>query len=111
MMQISGPAATGNRGLKILGRGLVWLWLLLAMVPLIFMVSTSLKPDSIAKQLPPAWLFSPTLEHYRQIMTGGTGTSVGYDRLLLNSVIVTAGATLLTIALAVPAAYALSMRH
>lgn len=109
-MHISSSTAR-QRVPRVLGRGLMWVSLLLAMVPLVFMVSTSFKPEGIAKNLPPEWLFRPTLEHYRDIITGGTGTSVGYDRLLFNSLAVTTGATLLTIALAVPAAYALSMRH
>jgi len=93
-----------------LGRVLVWAWLLASMFPLVFMVATSLKPSGIAKELPPRWLFTPTFEHYSRVLSGGQGTSVGFDRLLFNSVMVTAGATLLTVALAVPAAYALSLR-
>jgi len=92
------------------GRVLVWAWLLASMFPLVFMVATSLKPSGIAKELPPRWLFTPTFEHYSRVLSGGQGTSVGFDRLLFNSVMVTAGATLLTVALAVPAAYALSLR-
>ena len=74
------------------------------------MVATSFKPSGIAKQLPPVWIFKPTFSHYVQVLQGGTGTSVGFDRLLFNSAAVTIGSTLLTIALAVPAAYALSLR-
>jgi ABC-type glycerol-3-phosphate transport system permease component len=88
----------------------VWSWLLLSMFPLIFMVSTSLKPSGIAKQLPPRWVFTPTFEHYSSVLSGGQGTSVGFDRLLFNSAVVTLGSTLLTILLAIPAAYALSLR-
>ncbi|MFH5823534.1 carbohydrate ABC transporter permease [Georgenia sp. AZ-5] len=96
---------------RTIGRGMVWLWILCALVPLVFMVATSLKPEGIVKSLPPTWIFTPTFEHYQQIIWGGGGTSIGYDRLLFNSLAVTTGSTLLTIALAVPAAYALSMRH
>lgn len=96
---------------RLAGRTVLWIWLLVGLLPVVFMVSTSLRPEVIAKRLPPEWSFTPTLEHYGAVLTGAAGTSVGYDRLLLNSVVVTAGATLLTIALAVPAAYALSMRH
>jgi ABC-type glycerol-3-phosphate transport system permease component len=80
------------------------------MFPLVFMVSTSLKPSGIAKELPPRWAFSPTFEHYSSVLSGGQGTSVGFDRLLVNSAVVTLGSTVLTIVLAVPAAYALSLR-
>jgi ABC-type glycerol-3-phosphate transport system permease component len=89
---------------------MLWVYLLLTMVPLLFIVTTSFKPEGLAKQLPPAWLFTPTLEHYGSVLAGGQGTSVGFDRLLFNSAAVTLGSTALTIALAVPAAYALSMR-
>jgi ABC-type glycerol-3-phosphate transport system permease component len=95
---------------SIAGRTLLWIWLLLSMIPLVFMVSTSLKPSGIAKQLPPRWVFTPTFEHYTSVLSGGQGTSVGFDRLLFNSAVVTLGSTLLTLALAVPAAYALSLR-
>lgn len=111
---MSAAAATGaGRGRRlpsIAGRTLLWIWLLLSMFPLLFMVSTSLKPSGIAKQLPPRWVFTPTFEHYSSVLSGGQGTSVGFDRLLFNSAVVTVGSTLLTLALAIPAAYALSLR-
>jgi ABC-type glycerol-3-phosphate transport system permease component len=100
----------GPRLPAVAGRTLVWFWLIVSMFPLVFMVSTSLKPSGIAKELPPRWLFAPTFEHYASVLSGGQGTSVGFDRLLMNSLVVTLGSTLLTIALAVPAAYALSLR-
>ncbi len=106
----AGPGASSRRAGAVTGRVLLWVYLLLTMVPLLFMVLTSVKPENMAKQLPPAWLFRPTFEHYSSVLAGGQGTSVGFDRLLFNSVAVTLGATLLTVALAVPAAYALSMR-
>ncbi|MDT7616835.1 MAG: multiple sugar transport system permease protein [Pseudonocardiales bacterium] len=96
---------------RLAGRTLLWVWLLIGLAPVVFMVVTSFKPEEIAKRLPPEWLFAPTLQHYRDVLTGAAGTSVGYDRLLLNSVVVTAGSTVLTILIAVPAAYALAMRR
>jgi len=111
---MSATAATtprqGHRFPSMAGRTLLWIWLLLSMFPLVFMLSTSLKPSGIAKQLPPRWVFTPTFDHFSSVLSGGQGTSVGFDRLLFNSVVVTAGSTLLTIALAIPAAYALSLR-
>lgn len=112
MSAITAPGRAGAQRstASVAGRVLLWAWLLGALVPLVFMVSTSLKPSGIAKALPPKWLFTPTLEHYQSVLSGGSGTSVGFDRLLFNSVVVTLGSTLLTVALAVPAAYALSLR-
>ncbi len=95
---------------SIIGQSLVWIWLILAMIPLIFMVVTSIKPQGIVNQTPPAWVFPATLDNYITVLAGGSGTSQGFGQLLLNSAIVSLGATVLTILLAVPAAYALSMR-
>ena len=105
-----GTVGSRRRIGPIIGRLLLWGWLLAALVPLVFMVITSIKPSGIAKSVPPQWVFKPTLEHYQSVMSGGSGTSVGFDRLLFNSVAVTLGATVLTVAVAVPAAYALSLR-
>ncbi|HEY7565096.1 MAG TPA: carbohydrate ABC transporter permease [Acidimicrobiia bacterium] len=112
MSAITAPGTVGSRRRigPIVGRLLLWGWLLAALVPLVFMVITSIKPSGIAKSVPPQWVFKPTLEHYQSVMAGGSGTSVGFDRLLFNSVAVTLGATVLTVAVAVPAAYALSLR-
>lgn len=110
MSSIAAPRhRSGRRLATVTGRVLLWTWLLVAMVPLVFMVLTSLKPSGIAKEIPPKWLFTPTFENYRSVLAGGEGTSLGFDRLLFNSLAVTVGTTVLTVALAVPAAYALSM--
>ena len=113
MSTVAAPrrAVSRRHPASVAGRVLLWAWLLAALVPLVFMVSTSLKPSGIAKSLPPKWLFTPTLEHYQSVLSGGSGTSVGFDRLLFNSLAVTVGSTLLTVVLAVPAAYALSMHN
>ncbi len=89
----------------------IWAWLLLSLVPLIFILTTSIRPAGLARSIPPAWTFKPTLENYTSVLAGGQGTSVGFTRLLFNSIAVTLGSTILTVLLAVPAAYALSMRQ
>jgi ABC-type glycerol-3-phosphate transport system permease component len=88
----------------------VWAWVLVSLLPLLFIAVTSFKPEGIARAMPPRWLFRPTLENYKHVLLGGNGLTQGFDRLLTNSFIVTLGSTLLTIAIAVPAAYALSIR-
>jgi ABC-type glycerol-3-phosphate transport system permease component len=98
------------RASRVLGRTLLWIWLLAGLFPLLFMVLTSIKPEGIARHIPPVWLFTPTLEHYSRLLQSGGGTSVTFSRLLFNSAAVTIGSTLVTLAVAVPAAYALSMR-
>ena len=96
--------------LQKFGRVVLWAWLLICMVPLVFMLLTSIKPAGIAKQIPPVWFFTPTFSNYTQALAGGTGTSVGFSRLLMNSMVITAGSVILTLVLAIPAAYALSLR-
>jgi ABC-type glycerol-3-phosphate transport system permease component len=111
------PAAPSTRPRRrrsagsVAGRTLMWVWLVIGLFPLFFMVVTSLKPEASARTLPPKWLFVPTLENYVQVLSGGSGTSVGFDRLLMNSAVVTIGSTLLTVAIALPAAYALSLPY
>jgi multiple sugar transport system permease protein/sorbitol/mannitol transport system permease protein len=95
---------------RVIGRALLWVWLLAGLFPLLFMVLTSIKPEGIARDIPPKWLFTPTLEHYSQLLQSGGGTSVTFSRLLFNSAAVTLGSTVLTLAVAVPGAYALAMR-
>ncbi|MER6987776.1 carbohydrate ABC transporter permease [Saccharopolyspora hirsuta] len=92
------------------GQLVLWAWLLVSLVPIVFMVVTSLKPPSVATSVPPSWSFRPTLENYAKVLTGG-GAGQAFGPLVLNSVIVTVGATVLTVVLAVPAAYALSLRE
>lgn len=95
---------------RLIGQILVWTWLVLGLIPLLFMVVTSIKPAGLVNQIPPAWVFPVTFEDFGTVLAGGSGVSKGFGELLLNSAIVSIGATVLTILLAVPAAYALSMR-
>jgi len=93
------------------GRSLLWLALLVAMVPIVFLVITSLKPEGVTRTIPPTWLFAPTIENYSSVLSTGAGSSVTFGRLLFNSAAVSIGAVILTIAVAVPAAYALTLKE
>nr|WP_012311511.1 carbohydrate ABC transporter permease [Arthrobacter sp. AK-1]ABR66979.1 ABC-type sugar transport system permease component [Arthrobacter sp. AK-1] len=110
---MSAPSTTIGRGSTtrtIVGRTFLWVWLLIGLIPLVFMLITSIKPAGLANQIPPAWLFQPTLENYASVLSTGGGKSETFGQLLLNSAIVSLGATVLAIAVGVPAAYALTMR-
>lgn len=110
---MSTPSTTIGRGSTvrtIVGRTFLWAWLLIGLIPLVFMLVTSIKPAGLANQVPPAWLFQPTLENYVSVLSAGGGKSETFGQLLLNSAIVSLGATVLAIAVGVPAAYALTMR-
>jgi multiple sugar transport system permease protein len=88
-----------------------WLFLLLAfaVIPMLWMLSTSLKGQFAALAQPPEWIPShPSLDQYRTLLSP-TGT-VGpvFLRYFLNSMIVSASTTVLGVLIAVPAAYAFS---
>jgi len=88
----------------------VWLWVLAALIPFVFMIVTSVKPEGLAITIPPIWDFSPTLGNYRAVLTeGGTSSSASMVPLLIHSTIVALLSTALAIAVGLPAAYALTL--
>jgi len=89
----------------------VWLVLLLAfaVIPMLWMLSTSLKGQFAALSQPPQWIPSnPTLVQYQTLLSP-TGT-IGpvFLRYFLNSMIVSLSTTVLGVLIAIPAAYAFS---
>ena len=89
----------------------LWLVVLLAfaVVPMVWMLSTSLKGQFAALQQPPEWVPShPTLANYQTLLslTGDVGPT--FLRYFLNSLIVSLSTTLLGVLIAIPAAYAFS---
>ena len=81
----------------LLGAGSVF-----ALLPLVWGLSTSLKPESMVLSADPQWIPSTvTLENFRLALFESE-----IPRALLNSVIVTITAVVLTIAVAIPAGYA-----
>ena len=81
-----------------------WLLALGFFMPVLWLVLTSFKQESDAASSPPTVFFTPTLEQYKAVFDAGAG---GY---LWNSVIATVVSTVLVIAMAIPAAYAVSIR-
>lgn len=81
-----------------------WLGTLFVFAPIALMVLTSFKTEQDAIAYPPTLIFTPTLQHYRNIFAADF---VGFS---LNSLLVTGASTFLVVCLAVPAAYAMSVR-
>jgi ABC-type glycerol-3-phosphate transport system permease component len=96
---------------RFLARAGVWVWLALSMVPFVFMLVTSFKPEGLALSVPPTWDFTPTLENYRNVLGGTTGSAEAFGPLVMHSVVVAVGSTLLALAVGLPAAYALANRR
>jgi ABC-type glycerol-3-phosphate transport system permease component len=94
--------------LSLISKIFIWTWISVSMMPIVFMITTSLKETEIARQMPPKWIFTPKFENYLTVLVGGEGYSQGFDRLMLNSIIVTVTSTVLCLIVAFPAALALS---
>ena len=81
-----------------------WIVALGLFFPVLWMVLTAFKQERDAFTSPPKFIFKPTFDQFHAVLSGGLGTA------LLNSLWSTAGSTALVIGLALPAAYALSVR-
>lgn len=72
--------------------------------PVIWGLLTSFKTERDVLAYPPVWIFQPTLDNYREVLFGTSSILPN----LWSSLIVSTASTLLTILIAVPAAYALA---
>lgn len=96
--------ATGTRTARAGWTALAWLVGIVFFFPVLWMVLTSFKQERDAYTTTPHIVFTPTLDQYKAVFSGGIGTAVA------NSAIATVFSTLLVLVLAIPAAYALSIR-
>ena len=77
---------------------------LLFFFPVLWMIVTSFKTEGQAASFPPQFLFTPTFDRYTAVFDRGMGL------YLLNSLFLAVGSTVVVMLLAIPAAYALSVR-
>lgn len=83
--------------------------LLFTVVPMIWMLLTSIKPQFAAMQYPPQWIPNePTLAEYRRLLSPASQVGREFLRYLANSLWVSTATTVVGVSLAVPAAYAFS---
>ncbi|MEU8843559.1 carbohydrate ABC transporter permease [Streptomyces roseus] len=99
---MTAPVRRGVRALT------AWLCALLFFLPFAWMVLTSLHSEQDAATNPPGVGAALTLDGYREFFGASTGTSPWPP--LINSATASVTSTLLVLALALPAAYALSVR-
>ena len=86
------------------------------LLPIVWIFLMSLKSFGDIIAFPPRFIFTPTLENYVEVLFGSeaeraSGAVPDLLHFLMNSMIISGGAVLLSILLAVPAAYALARRR
>ena len=77
--------------------------MLAVFLPLFWVLLTSIKTPVLAYQLPPAWIFTPTLENYAKLVY-----DIPFPKYFLNSLIVAFTTTLLAILFGSFAAYSIA---
>ena len=82
---------------------LAWVIAILVFFPIFWMALTSFKAETEAISTPPSLFFTPTLENYNDVFDRSN-----YARFVWNSIAVSFGSTLLALAFAIPAAYAMA---
>jgi sorbitol/mannitol transport system permease protein len=85
-----------------------WLVGLTFFFPVFWMLLNGFKSEADANTSPKL-AFAPTLEQYRTVTTQTEGL-LGFQEAFLNSLVIVGTSTLLVLALAIPASYALSIR-
>lgn len=113
---IGGTKTKARRRRRRPGSLIGWLFLIVLLIfsaiPLLWMISTSLKTEFAALQQPPEWIPSnPTLMHYENLLSPYSDVGREFLRYLLNSLWISTATTVLGVGIAVPAAYAFSRFH
>jgi len=105
----AGPTAVGERRWvnRVFG-GLAWIVGLLMFFPVFWMVLNSFKTEADANASPKLF-FTPTLDEYRTV-TESAGGLLSFSEAFTNSIVIVVASTLIVLALAIPAAYALAVR-
>lgn len=104
----SGGKIGETRPKAFLLSALAWLIGLIFFFPVFWMVLSGFKTELDANTSPKLF-FTPTLEQFRAVTEDVRGL-LGFSEAMVNSLVIVGVSTLLVIILAVPAAYALSIR-
>jgi sorbitol/mannitol transport system permease protein len=105
----AGTATVGERRWVNAALGLLaWVTALIIFFPVFWMVLNSFKSEADANTSPKLF-FTPTLDEYRTV-TESAGGLLSFGEAFTNSVVIVIVSTLIVLALAIPAAYALAVR-
>ena len=102
------PAVGERRWVNWALGGLAWVTALIVFFPVFWMVVSSFKTEEEANRSP-TLDFDPTLDRYRDV-TESAGGLLSFGEAFMNSVVVVLVSTLIVLALAIPAAYALAIK-
>jgi sorbitol/mannitol transport system permease protein len=102
------PAVGERRWVNWALGGLAWLTALIVFFPVLWMVLNSFKSEQDANTSPKLTL-DPTLDRYREV-TESAGGLLSFGEAFMNSVVIVLVSTLIVLALAIPAAYALAVK-
>ncbi|MGL6208867.1 MAG: carbohydrate ABC transporter permease [Paracoccaceae bacterium] len=96
-------------GWRWAGRGFLVLLLIFTVLPMAWMILTSLKSQFAAMQYPPQWWPNePTIGNYTKLLDPTNKTGAEFLLYFWNSLYVSTATTILGVVVAVPAAYAFS---
>jgi multiple sugar transport system permease protein len=96
-------------GWRIAGYIFIVLLLIFSVVPMLWMLSTSLKSEFAATEYPPRWIPEfPTIAKYERLLKPSDEVGRQFLRYLGNSVLVSTATTVLGLVVAIPASYAFS---
>jgi sorbitol/mannitol transport system permease protein len=102
------PAVGERRWVNAALGALAWITALIFFFPVLWMVLNSFKTEAEANASPNL-NFDPTLDRYREV-TESAGGLLSFGEAFMNSVVVVLLSTLIVLALAIPAAYALAIK-
>ena len=102
------PAVGERRWVNGALGGLAWITALIFFFPVFWMVLNSFKSEQDANTSPKL-TFDPTLDRYREV-TESAGGLLSFGEAFANSVVIVLVSTLIVLALAIPAAYALAVK-
>jgi len=110
------PLTLGRRRGSWLGDAALILIFLFFLFPIYWALTMSFKTQADTVTWPPKFLFSPTLDNYKVVLglaqsNGPTGVIQGSSSIvasLVNSLVISVGALIVSLAVGVPAAYALA---
>jgi multiple sugar transport system permease protein len=105
-----------HRWRVVIVRGLLGLVFILWLSPLVWGFLMSIKPATDIVAVPPRFIFRPTLEHYRYLLTSALGETnpgtgipgAGFVPFFINSFVVGTASTAIGLAVGIPMAYILA---